>query len=119
MIFELLTNELPPNRDYITTGGLIICALLSAFSAVIVALVQSNRNMTKRGMKAAEVAAVRSEPTGNGWADEVKDTLERIEAKQAEQSRDIGGIREEQRTERVERVALAYALSKHIERNDT
>lgn len=113
-----LASELPPSRDYITTGGAVLMTMMTVLGTVLIALIQSNRKLTRRGVDAAETAAERSEPTGNGFAADVKRALARVESAQARMERDIGGIREEQRTERTERIALAAALSGHIERND-
>lgn len=127
MLYHLIevTSPVSHGRDYITSFGGIITTMLGVIGSVLVALIQSNRRLTKRGMEAAETAAdragtaaERAEPTGNGYADRTEKALARIEATQLQQSRDIGGIREEQRTERLERIALARALSAHIERND-
>lgn len=113
MLYHLIevTSPVSHGRDYITLGGGIIMTMLGVIGSVLVALIQSNRRLTKRGMRAAETAAERAEPTGNGYADRTEKALARIE-------RDIGGIREEQRTERLERIDLARALRAHIERND-
>lgn len=99
--------DLPPTHDYITTGGLVITTLLTVIGGVLIALIQSNRKLTRRGVNAAEVAAERSEPTGNGWSKKVTEALARIEREQTrqaqalrQQGRDIGGIREEIRIDR-------------------
>lgn len=116
MLLTLLGTiaELPPNRDYVTTGGLIITTLLTVIGGVLGTLIQSNRKLTRRGMEAAESAADRSEPTGNGFAKNVQASLARIEQVQRQQGRDIGGMREEIRTERQERIGLVTELRDHI-----
>lgn len=97
-------------RDYITTGGVVICTLVTSTTGVLVALIQSNRRLTKRSLEAAETAADRSEPTGNGFALDVRTALQRIE-------RDIGGIRSDQRatTQRVDE--LARRFNHHLDRD--
>lgn len=120
-MFELLHAvgaELPPNRDYITTGGLILVALVTTVGTVLAALIQSNRKLTRRSVDAAEVAAERAEPTGNGFAEQVTTALERIEATQIEHGRDIGGIRQDMRAERIERMALGRVVDRLIEKEE-
>lgn len=116
--WHLVAAAADPATPYITPGGQIILVLISTLGIVLVALIQSGRKLTKRGVEAAEVAATRSEPTGNGFAVDVKAALARIEQTQRQQGRDIGGIREEIRLERVERTTLAHAVSKIIEKDD-
>lgn len=95
-------------RDYITTGGVIICTLVTSTTAVLVALIQSNRRLTKRSLKAAETAADRSEPTGNGFALDVREALKRIEL-------DVGGIRSDQRATNHRLDTLTNRFNKHME----
>lgn len=128
MLHDLIRDaatELPPARDYITTGGLVLVALITVVGGILTALIERGRRETKRGNASALVAAVEAKeaaeqaadlaaPTGNGFATRITDALERIEAQQArqggeqrrqaqvqrQQARDIGGIREEIRIDR-------------------
>lgn len=118
LLAQVIAGPIPSNREYITTGGAVIIALITTLGAVIGPLLLSTRKEAKRATdaghqakRAAEEAGVLSKPTGNGFAADVKATLARIE-------RDLGGIREEIRIERKERLLLASAISKIIERQD-
>lgn len=121
----------PEHSDVITTGGAIVVALISAVGFVLAALVQSGRKASKRAESAAQTAV---EQTSGNEADHthVAELLEQVQAAvirqerkaeqhQAESSafrrevrRDIGGIREEMRTERSERHQLAEFVVKRL-----
>ncbi len=62
-------------EHYITTGGVVVAAIVTAFGAIQVALIQSGRRWSK-------TAAERSKPTSNGFAASVtkhqQDTDERL-----------------------------------------
>lgn len=114
-----LVTEVPSaGRDYITTGGAVIIALITTMGAVLGPLLLQIRKEVKaatdaghQAKRAAEAAGVLSAPTGNGFAAEVLARLERIEHKYDEQADDI-------RAERIERITLARAFSNYIERQD-
>ncbi|MEJ7633259.1 hypothetical protein [Aeromicrobium sp.] len=122
VLFPISDITLPIEPFISLGGGIIITMLTGGFGLLSIWLNKRLNRIDTSASKAAELA----EPTGNGFALEIKETLARqdrtlgrIERELTTHGRDIGGIREEQRTERVERIALAHALSHHIERNDS
>lgn len=84
------TPGVTSGRDYITTGGVVICTMLTVLGGVLIALINNNRGLTKRSLEAAESAADRSAPTGNGYAKRTEDQLTWL-------VREVGGMRADQR----------------------
>lgn len=114
MLLDLLQAVgpiVPEGRDYITTGGAVLIALITTVGGVLTTQGWRTRKAVNRAATSAQDAADKVTPVSNGFTGKVEATLARIE-------RDLGGIREEMRTERSERIMLANAVSKLIEREN-
>lgn len=107
--FLIAVDSAPEYRDFISAGTYILGTLITILGAVMVAMINRTNNNAKK-------AAAHSEPTGNGFVQEVTEALERIENTQTEQGKDIGGIRGDMRAERTERMALARVVDRLIEK---
>lgn len=119
----------PEHSDVITTGGQLLIALVGVFGAIQVALIQSGRKAAKNAAAAAETAVAQT--VGNE-ADHtvVTELLEDLQAefirmrvdadeRHRETRADIGGIREELRTERAERHQLAEYVIDNLPTKET
>jgi len=104
---------------------LIFSACATVVGGVLVALIQRNTNATKeattaarRAAKAADDAADCLDPTTSTQILEaVTEVRTELRDHRRETQRDIGGLREEMRLERRERMQLDARVSDHIERN--
>lgn len=98
----------PTHRDIITTGGLIVCTVVTTLGGVQIAKI----NKVGRGV---EQAVEQTKTTGNGFAGTVMDELQYIR-------RELGGIRADNRATdaRIDRVdtkvdRLDSKIDRHIE----
>ncbi len=108
MIWALIA---PEHRDVITTGGQVLIAIVTTLGAIQVALIQQGRRENRRILDAAQAAAERSEPTGDGFARRVEAALARVE-------HDLGGVRSEIRATNRRLDTTAERLDRHIDRSD-
>ena len=81
-----LVGLAPEHRDVITTGGQIVLAAIGLMTALVGYFLERLRREVKTGRAAQEetaenarLAAERSEPTGNGFAGEMRAAVARIE----------------------------------------
>ena len=95
----------------VSTGADVWIAAIGAVATVVVAAIPVLARLSRRlsDIETAAGDAVRRSPLGNGFADDIRSSLTRIEGRlvrieveQTEQRKDIGGLRAETRDARAE-----------------
>jgi type II secretory pathway pseudopilin PulG len=93
------------HQAYITTGGAIIIAILSAVLPVLLGQNWLNGRRTKRAAESSAKAAAQTAKTGNGFALRTEEALARIERALESQGGQI--------------ITLTNRFNNHIDKDDT
>lgn len=102
-----------PVEPFISVGGGILIALVTGGFGLL--SIWLNKRLNTIDAKADQAPTVVRE-LDDGFKEKVTQSLDAIVATQHEQTKDIGGLRQENRTERAERILLARVVSKLIEK---
>jgi hypothetical protein len=103
-----------PIEPFVSLGGVLISVIVTGCFGLL--SIWLNKRLNTIDTKTGEGAGTVVRELDPEFKAKVTEALEAIQNTQATQGRDIGGLREENRTERQERILLAHVVSKLIEK---